>query len=336
VLPSGPIFLLKIFFTYLLYPSNTLQVIEVTFEDIRRMRVRGAGRIARAAVRALEEYGLGLDVGKEEFFKKMKEAGEYLKNARPTAVSLPNAVNYVLVNLEREGQNVSQMSVLKEVLKKYCEGFLKRSELAMEKIGSIGSKRIQSGDVILTHCNSEAAMSVILAAHMQKKDIKVFCTETRPRRQGLLTSSRLAKLGVDVTLIVDSAARYFMNKVDSVVIGADAISVNGAVVNKIGTSMLALAAKEARSRFMVAAESYKISPKTFVGELIPIEERPKEEVVSKEWASRNPAVKVANPAFDITPPEYVDLIVTEYGVFPPQGILVLFKEVYGLSEILNQ
>jgi len=319
-----------------LLPSS-LQTIKHTFDDIRKMRIRGAGRIARASVKALEEFGTSLDARTStEFIVKVKEAGAFLKSARPTAVSLPNAVNYVLMNLDKASQSTSDVLVLKDALKKYCENFIMRSESAIERIGLIGSKRIQDGDTVLTHCNSEAAISIILTAYKQKKNIRVFCTETRPKRQGLLTSSILAREGVDVTLIVDSAVRFYMNKVNDVVVGADAISVNGAIVNKIGTSMVALVAKEFRSRFIVAAESYKISPETFFGELIPIEERPQEEVVSKDWADRNKGVKIVNPAFDITPSEYVDLIVTEYGVFPPQGILLLFKEIYGFSDVLDQ
>jgi len=100
--------------------------------------------------------------------------------------------------------------------------------------------------------------------------------------------------------------------------------------------LIALAAKEARSRFMVAAESYKISPQTFFGDLITIEERPKYEIVSKDWLSKNRNVKVSNPSFDITPAEYVDAIVTEAGIFPPQGIFILYKEMYGfpLKDVL--
>ncbi|MEM3503414.1 MAG: S-methyl-5-thioribose-1-phosphate isomerase, partial [Nitrososphaeria archaeon] len=194
-----------------------------------------------------------------------------------------------------------------------------------------GAKRIRDGDVLLTHCNSEAALSVILSAHRLNKNIKVYCTETRPKFQGLISASMLSKNGVDVTLIVDSAVRYFMNKIDQVIVGADAITANGAIVNKIGTSLIALAAKEARSKFMVAAESYKISPQTFYGDLIIIEERSKYEIVSKDWLSRNKNVKVSNPAFDITPPEYIDAIITEVGIFPPQGIFILYKEMYGFQ-----
>jgi len=320
------------------FPYNAqLNILQKTFEDIRNMKIRGAGRIARVTVKALEEYSSELDIEtKDEFKKKIEQAGKYLKTARPTAVSLPNAINYVVTNFEKGISNSSDMRKPKEILRSCCEDFIKRSELAVKKIGIIGSKRIQNGDTLLTHCNSQAAISVIMTAYRQGKKIKVFCTETRPKGQGLQTSSALAKEGVDVTLIVDSSVRWFMNKIDKVIVGADAISANGAVVNKIGTSTVALAAKEARSRFMVAAESYKISPQTFMGELIPIEKRSSEEIISKDWIRRNPNVKVVNPAFDITPPEYIDLIITEFGVFPPQCILLLYKEIYGFADLFEK
>ncbi len=309
-----------------------MSILEKTFNDIRQMRVRGAGRIARAAVKALEEYSLTLNVSsKEEFIKSLEDAGEYLKGSRPTAVSLPNAINYVISNFKRELYKLENREAWIEAFRRSCEDFIEKSVNAIEKIGIIGAKRVRDGDVLLTHCNSEAALSVILSAHKLGKNIRVYCTETRPKFQGLTSASILSRNGVDVTLIVDSAVRYFMNKIDQVIVGADAITANGAVVNKIGTSLIALAAKESRSRFMVAAESYKISPQTFYGDLIIIEERPKYEIVSKDWLSRNKGVKVSNPAFDITPAEYVDAIITEVGIFPPQGIFILYKEMYGFQ-----
>ncbi|MCX8188096.1 MAG: ribose 1,5-bisphosphate isomerase [Nitrososphaeria archaeon] len=309
-----------------------MNILEKTFNDIRQMRVRGAGRIARAAVKALEEYSLTLNVStKEEFIKSLENAGEYLKSSRPTAVSLPNAINYVISNFKRKAHELENRSSWIEAFKILCEDFIEKSINAIEKIGVIGAKRVRDGDILLTHCNSEAALSVILSAHKLGKNIKVYCTETRPKLQGLTSASILSKNGVEVTLIVDSAVRYFMNKVDQVIVGADAITANGAIVNKIGTSLIALAAKEARSRFMVAAESYKISPQTFYGDLIIIEERPKYEIVSKDWLSQNKGVKVSNPAFDITPAEYIDAIITEIGIFPPQGVFILYKEMYGFQ-----
>jgi len=120
-----------------------------------------------------------------------------------------------------------------------------------------------------------------------------------------------------------------MNEVDLVIVGADAISVNGAVVNKIGTSQIALAAHESRTRVMVAAETYKFAPRTILGEYIQIEERDPSEVLPAGLAEKFRNVKVRNPAFDVTPAKYVDLIVTEAGAIPPQMAYIIIRDILG-------
>jgi ribose 1,5-bisphosphate isomerase len=120
-----------------------------------------------------------------------------------------------------------------------------------------------------------------------------------------------------------------MNQIDRVIVGADAVSANGAVVNKIGTSLMALAAREARTHFFVAAESYKFSPETMFGELVKIEERDASEIISPSEVKHR-SITVANPSFDVTPPEYVDLIITEKGIIPPQAAILLLQESLGV------
>jgi len=181
----------------------------------------------------------------------------------------------------------------------------------------------------MTHCNSHAALSVITTAFEQGKDISVIATESRPRRQGLITIKELNDHGIPTTLIVDSAVRYCMKDVDTVIVGADAITINGALVNKVGTSQLALAANEARKNLLCVAETFKFSPKTIYGDLIDIEERSPEEVIDTEVLAGMPNVKVKNPAFDITPAEYIDMIITEVGAFPPQMAYTIIKEHLG-------
>lgn len=299
--------------------------------QIKSMQVRGAGRIARAAVSALRSYCEEERFPTaEDFYSGLSSAGEKLKSARPTAVSLPNAVNFVLAAARRsEGKAIPVKKVAREVVAA-CDGFIASSLKATETIGDYGAKRIRDGDIIMTHCNSEAVTAILTSAHDAGKKFAVFATETRPRFQGRITASALAKRGVNVTLIPDSAARLYMRKVDFVLVGADAIAANGAIVNKIGTSQVALVAHETRARFYVAAETYKLSPTTMTGELVEIEHRSPYEVVPRPWLEENSGVKVENPAFDVTPPEYVDLIITERGVFPPQGIIFLMKELYDL------
>ncbi|MGC8661809.1 MAG: ribose 1,5-bisphosphate isomerase [Nitrososphaeria archaeon] len=302
-----------------------------TFEDIKSMKVRGAGRIARAAVAALKnEISYVNDDDPAKFFERIQKAGDYLKSSRPTAVSLPNGVNSIVKVAQKGLQIKLDVNQLKEFVSKAADDFIQKSIESQKKIGEIGAKRIVNGDIILTHCNSQSAISIIKTAFDEGKNFRVFATETRPRFQGRLTSAWLADAGIDVTLIPDSAARLYMRKVDKVVVGADAIAVNGAVVNKIGTSTIAAIAKESRSRVMVAAETYKISPQTYFGELIEIEIRSPYEVAPKTWLEKHPKIKVLNPAFDVTPPEYIDFIITERGIYPPQGIIMLFKELYEL------
>jgi ribose 1,5-bisphosphate isomerase len=296
------------------------------------MRIRGAGRIAREAVKALNVFGQGLDVqDPDKYMRIIKFAARELVGTRPTAVSLPNGIRYVLNKLLRDYDGgVRDVELLRRRLDRYSREFIKISLEAVRKIGRYGAGRIEDGDVILTHCNSSAALEVIKTAYRLGRQISVVVTETRPRYQGRLSAKILDKEGIKVTLIVDSAVRYFINDVDKVVVGADAIAANGAVVNKIGTSMIALAAHEARVPFMVAAESYKFSPDTLFGKLVTIEERDVGEVVPRGWMDRMRNVVVRNPAFDVTPPEYIDLIITEFGIYSPSVFPILIREHFGV------
>ncbi len=182
---------------------------------------------------------------------------------------------------------------------------------------------------ILTHCNSEVALACIIEAHRSGKEIEVFATEVRPRNQGLITIRTLNDAGIKTNFIVDSAVRSFINDMDLVIVGADAVTVNGAVVNKIGTSQVAHSAHEARVNVLVAAETYKFAPRTIIGEMIQIEERAAGEVLPDEVRRTLPHVTVRNPAFDVTPAEYIDIIVTEQGAIPPQMAYVIIKEYLG-------
>ncbi|HII94569.1 MAG TPA: ribose 1,5-bisphosphate isomerase, partial [Candidatus Methanofastidiosum sp.] len=247
------------------------RVIDIA-EDIKEMKIRGAAKIGRTVAEALKieaENFSGNDP--KEFVKDIKKTARYLISTRPTAVSLENALRYVLVELGKAYKNGENVKTLKIIVSKASDDFCENSNLALERIAEIGSKRIMDGDVIFTHCNSSMALGIIKKAHRDGKKIKVFADETRPRLQGLLTAKELLDEGIDVTLIVDSAARIFIREADHVIIGADAVTANGAVVNKVGTATLASIAHEARVKVIVAAETYKFNPQTYCGELIEIE-----------------------------------------------------------------
>lgn len=293
-----------------------------TAAKIRSMEIRGAGRIATAAAAALRDFSRDRQVQSlDEFNSELLRAADVLLKTRPTAVSLSNAIRMV-VKYKADDLDSARLAVIEN-----ADRFIENSQKAVEKIGQIGSRRIRDGDTVLTHCNSLAAISVISAAHKAGKKIRVIATESRPRFQGITTIGMLDKLGIETELIVDSAARSVMNEVDLVVVGADVITANGTLVNKIGTAQIALAAHEARTSFMVAAETYKFSPKTILGELVTIEERDPQEVLSTLSQYRH--VKVRNPAFDVTPHQYIDLICTEAGAIPPEMSYLIIRERLG-------
>ncbi|WP_292730602.1 ribose 1,5-bisphosphate isomerase [Methanoculleus sp.] len=301
-------------------------VLSETAASIKNMEIRGAGRIARAAVEALADYAKNLDATDPETFKReMQRAADTLTATRPTAVSLPNAVRYVMRALD----SFESVEAARDAVLARAAEFVDHSEHAVERIAEIGARHISDGDVLLTHCNSEAALGCILEAHRQGKEIEVYATEVRPRGQGLVTIRTLNDAGIRTNYIVDSAVRYFINDVDLVIVGADAIAVNGAVVNKIGTAQIAHAASEARTNVIVAAETYKFAPRTILGELIEIEERDPAEVLPRAEAEKLPFVRVRNPAFDVTPAEYIDLIVTEQGAIPPGLAFTVIRDYLG-------
>jgi len=299
-----------------------MEDLQDTAEKIRSMEIRGAALIGRDAALALKDFALSIEPsGIDEFNAEVGRAAEILLDTRPTAVSLSNAIRMVM---RYQGDDLDSA---RRSLAKNADDFVERSLLAVERIGKIGSRRVRDGDVILTHCNSSVALSIIKTAHDSGKDIRVIATESRPRYQGHLTIKALDSWGITTELVVDSAVRTVINEVDEVIVGADVVTANGSLVNKIGTAQIALAAHEARTSFMVAAETYKFSPQTLMGELVPIEMRAAEEVYPE--ISELKHVRVRNPAFDVTPHQYIDVICTEVGAIPPEMSYIVIKEMLG-------
>ena len=211
-------------------------------------------------------------------------------------------------------------------------------DIAMNKaIGQHGAQLVKDGQTILTHCNAGAlatagygtALGVIRAAWEQGKKIRVLADETRPVLQGArLTAWELVQDKIPVTLITDNMSGALMRqgRVHLCVVGADRIAANGDVANKIGTYSVAVLAKAHGIPFYVAAPHSTIDLSTRSGGEIPIEQRKPEEVTSV-FGSQPIAPKgvdVLNPAFDVTPAEYITAIITERGVFKPSELAQQF------------
>jgi len=304
--------------------------VEETAEQIATMEIRGAAAIGDAAAAALAVQARESDAETPEAFEEqLKAAARRLRETRPTAVSLPNALRSVL-----NGMTGDSVEELRDRTIAQVESFRTQLDQAQDRLGRVGANRLRDGDVVMTHCHSTDALACIEHALEQGKHIEAIVKETRPRRQGHITARQLREWDVPVTMIVDNAARRYLSEADQVLVGADSIAADGSVINKIGTSGLAVNARDRGVPVTVAAQTMKLHPETLTGHTVEIETRDETEVLpaDEREAITDPDDEdfaVDNPAFDVTPPRYVDAIVTERGQFPPESIVTLMRELFG-------
>lgn len=284
-------------------------------DAIQRLKVRGAPALGVAGA-----FGVVLACMNEKSKEIVKKKVERLKKARPTAVNLSYGVNRAL-NAAMLGKSTQEMKTYAlEEAKKMAD-----EDVAVnKKIGEYGSDLLEDGDVVLTHCNAGrlacvdwgTALGVIRTAIEKGKRIEVIACETRPLNQGSrITAWELLQDKIPVTLIADSMSAAVMRegKVDKVIVGADRVVKDG-VINKIGTYMHAVVAKAHNVPFYVAAPLSSFDLKRSYKEVV-IEERSPEELIFFAGKQIAPLmVNVYNPAFDFTPFELIEAVITERGI----------------------
>jgi eIF-2B alpha/beta/delta-like uncharacterized protein len=298
-------------------------------QAIKEMEIRGAPAIGVAAAFAMALAAYHIEASStSDFIERMAEAKNTLAATRPTAFNLFWALERVwkrLTEASEEGDvDYIRESIEDEALRIYVEDIRNNVEM-----GRIGSKLLDDGTTVLTHCNTGAlatagfgtALGVVRYAFYEGKRVQVITTETRPLLQGArLNVWELRKEGIPVTLITDGMVGLALkrNMADIVLVGADRIILTGHTANKIGTYMVALAAKDNNKPFYVVAPTSTIQA-TWDPSSIVIEERDPDEVrkVMGKYLITLPDVDVYNPAFDVTPPELISGIITEKGIAKP-------------------
>jgi len=288
--------------------------------------------VTHAALNALRSAAVKTNAtSSKEFLGELAENVKYLMKIRAASIPLSNSLRIVSLDVKQAASRGAYVKELQNVLSKSATQFDTKLEESIREIAEIGARRIKVGDVVMTHSYSSSVIAILKRAHQQRKRLKVFVTETRPELEGRDVARELAAEGIDVTLIIDSAASHFIEDSDKVLIGAEAVAANGAIVNKIGTATIASVAQRARVRVYAAASTYKFSPETMLGELIDIEERDPSNVLGQSKLKKMPHFSVRNPAFDVTSPQDIDLIITERGVIPPQAAIMIVREQKGVS-----
>ncbi len=295
-------------------PVYCTEVEEVALA-IREMMVQGAGDIAITAgfglylaARRLEREGQARDR------VQLKKAASLLIATRPTGFHLAALLHKILEKVDQAGDGQPPS----EVILAHLQRALVRQREISQETGRHAETLLASGDAILTHCFAGAGLLCMLQyARENGKDIRVFCTETRPYLQGArLTAWSVSEMGMDTTLITDNMAAWCMSRgmIQKVFTAADRVAMDGVAANKVGTLQLAICARHFGIPFYILAYGGP-DRRTLKGEDIPIEERDAREVLEFQGNPiSGPKVKGYYPAFDLTPPELISGVVTASGI----------------------
>lgn len=306
----------------------TLRSYEEVADAIKTMVVRGAPAIGVSAA-----FGLALGIKQasaaniEDLAKDFDVMCRVMGETRPTAVNLFWAIERMRAAFHTAQTEGLKANEIKQRLIAEAQKIYEEDLASNRALGIFGGELLPNDATVLTHCNAGAlatagdygtALGVIRGARDMGKRIAVIADETRPFLQGSrLTAWELAQDEIPVTLITDNMAGHVMKsgKVDAVVVGADRIASNGDTANKIGTYMVAVLARQHNIPFYVAAPVSTIDMKIASGNDIPIEERDQKEVTHIRENQLAPAgINVRNPAFDVTPHEFIHAIITDKGI----------------------
>lgn len=340
------------------FETVKLQTVEHAHTAIRDMLVRGAGLIGATAGYGM--YLASLSADNKAIHNDLREAGSFLKSARPTARNLAWAVDRILAKVGHLDSSTeireTALTVANLIADEDAQFCRQIGEHGRSLIEAISSKKANKRVNILTHCNAGwlafvdygSATAPIYAARDAGIDLHVWVDETRPWNQGAkLTCWELQQEGISHTLITDNAGGHLMQQgeVDMVIVGSDRTTYTGDVANKIGTYLKALAAKDNQVPFYVALPSSTFDWSLDRGAAIPIEMRSGDEITSITGQTKSGTIETiriapesvvaANYGFDVTPARLVSALITERGIVKADktAIRKMFPEK--IRQVLN-
>jgi len=313
-----------------IYPFETRFEECKTYEDvavaIEKMVTQSLGPAYAAGYGMVQAGRACKDYGIEDIRSYMNLAGVRMINTRPTNHEIRLTVEESLKAVDQA--LAKDQTDMEQVLLTFMDDMIDKRHAVSLKLGGFGASVVKSGDAILTHCWPETTLVyTLLTALEQGKDIRAYCTETRPYLQGArLTASAISDMGIDTTVITDNMPASLMSqgKINIFFAGSDRTTMDGHIINKVGTLQLAICAKHFGIPFYPFA--YGPDKQSPGPETVKIEERDPEEVLHcRGLRTAAPGVSGYYPAFDITPPDFVTGIITDKGIFPPDKITEYFK-----------
>ncbi|MHA2226028.1 MAG: translation initiation factor eIF-2B [Candidatus Hodarchaeales archaeon] len=290
-----------------------------TMIKIKNLSIQGATNVAIFGVQNFAKHANTVPLKGKDLFTHLEAVVSELSSVRVTEPALRNGLRYVMTGIRLDG---------KESAISHGNKYIDLINEAKQKIFKIGAERIQDGSRVFTHCHSTITVGIFLEASNQGKDFEVINTETRPLFQGRKTARRLLERNIRVTHIVDSAMRWAMNqyKPHMIFMGADAITIEGVALNKIGSRLCALASEEEHIPLYICTSLLKYDTATGIGRLSEIEMRAPFEI----WKENiPPGINIVNPAFETIDRRNISAYITEAGLIPPQTIHLAFRDLYG-------
>jgi len=257
--------------------------------DIKNLKIQGAQNVAIAGLKAIS-------------LKRDRKSVRKLLNLRSTEPLLKNTVKFVLKDYDNN-----------------YDVAMRHLKSSRERISEIGYRKFK-GKKVFTHCHSSTVVGILKKA----KNVKVYNTETRPLYQGRKTAKELSEAGIKVEHYVDSGGRLALKKADVMLIGADVITAEGKVVNKIGSEMFAEIAEKKGKDVYVCCDSWKFDPDTIYGKETKIEIRKKEEI----WKNAPKNVEINNYAFERINSDLITGIISELGVYSPESFIMEVRKRY--------
>ncbi|MFD1362583.1 translation initiation factor eIF-2B [Lentibacillus salinarum] len=293
---------------------------EHVIEEIENMNVKGGSPFGRAAAWA---YKLVSDQEKFTNVKDLKlrydRISSEMLRLKPTMATIYNSKKLVYNLLDSIPEDTDVSEIQRQV-SELCASIINYSLKAVDSLGEYGSNIIQNGDTIMMHSYSSALMSIFIQAASAGKKFSVICTESRPLRESRLAAKILQSYNVPVTYITDASVWEFMPVADYIMMGADTISCNGSVANKMGTALISKLAQSCKKKVYIASEIYKIDLRTQEGQPVVLERRTKDEVIQDGDFDSLDGIDIINQFFDLTPAPEIEGIICEFGVVPPSMV----------------
>lgn len=302
-------------------------------KEIEDMNVKGGSPFGRAAAWAYKLAALQEGHSSyESLYARINELKTKMHELKPTMATINNS-GAIITKVLENNKDSSIDRIVSNVVR-VADNIIKYSYDAVEKVGNNGAAYIKDGDTILMHSYSSTLMEIFIKAASAGKVFKVICTESRPLRESRNAVNILQDLGIETVFISDASVYEFIPTADYIIMGADSLSADGSVANKMGTAQIAKLAAYCKVPVFIASELYKLDMRTQYGHVVELERRTKWELVNADDFRKTDKLEVINQFFDLTPANDIRAIITEFGFLHPSQMVMYWSKLEEVMEVI--